>query len=88
MKKAKNRIDFIDFSSLVSHFRLLANSTSVAFTFGGCCNEASSIWSFESGWSTESRGGSSTASRIFVAISWGSSAFLVQSFELTVGVAA
>jgi len=66
----------------------LADTASVTFSLGGSCDEASGVWSLENCWSTESRSGSSFASWEFVAISWGITAFLIDSLEMTVGVAA
>jgi len=66
---------------------LKADSTSVTFSLGGSRDEASGVWSFEDGISTESSGSSSLASREFVAVSWGITAFSVDFLELTSEVA-
>jgi hypothetical protein len=79
---------FFSISYLQRLFRLLANTASVTFALGGSSDEASGVWSLELGSSAESCKGSSFASREFVAVSWSSTAFSIDSLELTSGVTA
>jgi len=87
-EKSVGQNRFSSISYLHRLFRLLADTASVTFALGGSSDEASGVWSLELGSSTGSCKSSSFASREFVAVSWGRSAFSIDSLELTVGVAA